>query len=259
MPAVKESALALVSGEISISDSGAGVYLRAASITDLNLAWSSATQVEVRAHDTKNIRKYRDALANISSNLYEMFDVDLIKKILGGTKTITTGTPVPVTGEALGTGWTVGQPIKLENKNGDNTIATSITVYENAVALVAGTDYNTYVGDGSNGDLGYTYIVPLTAATLAITADYTYTPNASTTWTQTSGANELPIVDVKIEGTDSTGKIRRLIAYGCTFSGDLTLPFVDVIQAGDGGTTSFAFEQGSGYDVELYQEDGFVN
>jgi hypothetical protein len=38
------------------------------------------------------------------------------------------GTPVVITAEAKGTGWVVGKPIRLNNKNGANTVVASITI-----------------------------------------------------------------------------------------------------------------------------------
>lgn len=134
------------------------------------------------------------------------------------TVTPTAGSATPVTGEAHGTGWTVGQPFKLNHKDGDNTIVASIVVKEDGVALVLNTDYRTYVGDGSNGQLGYTYIVPLTAQTGVITADYSYTPNASNKITlNESGTSELKVM--RIINTDENGKEFRMdIEEGTNFA-----------------------------------------
>lgn len=112
--------------------------------------------------------------AVFSANLYEIVLENL--QAIDGISTYTTvdGSATPVTGEALGTGWTVDQPIKLANKNGDNTEVASIVIDADAVALVLDTDYRVYVGSD-----GYTYIYPLTAQTGVLDADYTYTPLAS--------------------------------------------------------------------------------
>lgn len=100
-----------------------------------------------------------------------------LKQIFGGNLASIVGTPVVVSDEAHGTGWVLGTPIKILNKNGANTIVTAITVKAGGSSLTNNTDYRTYVADGVNGTKGYTYIVPLTAQTLAITVSYTYTPN----------------------------------------------------------------------------------
>lgn len=132
--------------------------------------------------------------------------------------TVPAGSPVTVTAEAHGTGWTIGQPIICNNKNGNNTIVTSIVVKNGATTLTAGTDYRTYVGDGSNGTLGYTYIVPLTAQLLAITFGYSYTPNASKKLTfNDSGTKALKYM--RIINTNNAGKEFRVdIQNGTNFS-----------------------------------------
>lgn len=99
------------------------------------------------------------------------------------TRTVTAGSSTPVTAEAHGTGWTIGQPFRLENKDGDDSSVQSIVVKSGATTLTLGTDYAVYVGDGTNGAKGYTYIVPITAQAGVITVNYAYVPNASETLT----------------------------------------------------------------------------
>jgi len=105
-----------------------------------------------------------------SSTLYEIA-LDNLQKIDWLADYITVDwTATNVTWEALGTGWIVWTPIRLKNKNGDNTIVTSIVVKSGATVLVAWTDYDTYIYDG------YTFILPKTAQTGVLTSNYTYTP-----------------------------------------------------------------------------------
>lgn len=138
----------------------------------------------------------------------------------GGFLNLTTvaSSPVAVTGEAHGTGWTVANPIKLNNKNGANTIVSSIVVKADGSALTLNTNYKTYVGDGTNGELGYTYIVPLTASTAVITADYSYTPNASKKLTfNDTGTKTLKCM--RIVNTDENGKEFRIdVENGTNFA-----------------------------------------
>lgn len=122
---------------------------------------------------------------------------------------VVAGSATPVTAEAHGTGWVVGKPIKLLNKNGDNTIVASIVVKAGGSALLLTTNYVTYVGDGSNGELGATYIVPVTANALAITVDYSYTPNASKKLVfADSGTKTLKVM--RISNTDENGKVLKI-------------------------------------------------
>lgn len=126
--------------------------------------------------------------------------------------------PVTVTAEAHGTGWVIGKPIRANFKNGANTIVTSIVVKSGVTTLTAGTDYNSYVGDGVNGTLGYTYIVPITAQAGAITFGYSYTPNASKKLTfNDSGTKTLKYM--RIVNTDNSGKEFRIdIENGTNFA-----------------------------------------
>jgi len=149
----------------------------------------------------------------------------------GGILTLSTvaGSATPVTDEAKGTGWTIAQPIKLNNKNGANTIVTSIVVKENAVTLVANTDYKSYVADGTNGELGYTYIVPLTARTLAITVSYSYTPNASKKVVfSDSGSKTLNCM--RISNTDANGKLFQIDIQNGTNFAPISMTFASDIQ-----------------------------
>lgn len=138
----------------------------------------------------------------------------------GGILNLTTvaNSPVAVTNESHGTGWVVGKPIKLNNKNGDKTIVASIVVKGGGSTLALTTNYVTYVGDGTNGELGYTYIVPVTANATAITADYSYTPNASKKLTfNDSGTKTLKYM--RLVNTDENGKEFRIdIENGTNFA-----------------------------------------
>jgi len=138
----------------------------------------------------------------------------------GGILNLTTvaSTPVAVTDEAHGTGWTVANPIRLNNKNGANTIVSSIVVKSGVTTLTLNTDYKTYVGDGANGTLGYTYIVPLTVQAGAITVSYSYTPNASKKLTfNDSGTKSLKYM--RLVNTDENEKEFRIdIGEGTNFA-----------------------------------------
>jgi len=118
---------------------------------------------------------------------------------------VVAGTPTPVVAEAHGTGWVIGQPIRINNKNGDNTIVSTIVVKSGITTLALTTDYKTYVGDGTNGTLGFTYITPVSAQVGAITFGYSYTPNASKTLTfNDSGTKTLKCM--RLVNTDENSK-----------------------------------------------------
>ncbi len=122
---------------------------------------------------------------------------------------VTPGTEVNIVGEALGTGWTQGQPIKLANKNGSNAVVTNIVINAAGSPLTLNTDYRVYVGDGSNGLLGYTYIVPITAQVGVLDADYDYTPNASKKLTFNDQGTKVDKV-MRISNTDENEKTFKI-------------------------------------------------
>lgn len=159
---------------------------------------------------------------------FDLCEINLtnLAKLDAGLVTLATvaGTPVSVTGEALGTGWTVGQPIKLANKNGDNTIVSSIVIDAGGSPLSAGTDYNTYVGNGTNGELGYTYIVPVTSQSGVLDADYSYTPNASKKLTFADSGTKVSKV-MRITNTDENGKEFRIDIDNATNFSPISIDF----------------------------------
>lgn len=120
-----------------------------------------------------------DQTANLTTTLLQTRGLDFWNNLIQGFRGSIAASPVSVTAEAHGTGWTVGTPFRLNHKDADNTIVGSIVIKEDGVALTLDTDYKTYVGDGVNGDLGWTYITPIAAQTGVITADYSYTPAAA--------------------------------------------------------------------------------
>jgi len=208
---------------------------------------TSANTVEVNADDCWTVFSWNRPGITIEAELLEDMGVDTVELLLGWlNRTDVAWTPVSVTGEALWTGWVVWQPIKLANKNGDNTIVTSIVIDADATPLVLNTDYNTYVWDGQNGDLGYTYIVPITAQAGVLDADYDYTPNASEQIEVDSSFTENALFDVKITATEN-GKDRIITLTPARFEAPYNMNFLDVVEAGDltGATLSFIWEKDS--------------
>jgi hypothetical protein len=158
-------------------------------------------------------------------NMYEL-DMTFLNLVNSDTELSNiAGTPVSITTEALGTGWTVGNPIKLANKNGDNTVVTSIVIDADATPLVLNTDYAVYVGDGSNGELGYTYINPLTAQAGVLDADYDYTPNASKELAFGDQLRDVDLYKFRFTHTNDEGKIFRIDFFKAYNSEGLTIAF----------------------------------
>ena len=155
---------------------------------------------EVVFDNAKMKPKVKIEEAVFSCNLYEIVLENL--QAIDGIASYSTvdGTPVNVTSEAKGTGWTVGSPIALSHKNGDNTIATSVVVKNNGTNLTANTDYRLFLENG------ITKILPITSQTGAITVAYTYTPSASKEQLYRDVVQSLAVNRFKFVNTDEYGK-----------------------------------------------------
>lgn len=230
-------------------------FTRLASVRWLVANIDTTNVIDVKADDTGSVFKVVDTQATIEAELLENMWRDTLALLFTGTTSDVAWTPVVVTNEAHWTGWTVWVPFKLNNKNWANTQVTITTIKAAAVTLVDWTDYDTYVWDGTNGDLGFTYIIPLTAQTLAITANYTYTPNASENITIAIDSVEVKWFEVKITAT-SNGKTRITRLTNAAFSSTYGMSYADIVEAWDitGSTLTFTANKGS----ELVYEDQIV-
>lgn len=194
--------------------------------------------------------KYSEPQLNCKFDYLENLDLSALAIATGNTKLAVVSSPTTVTAEAHWTWWTIAQPFKLTNKNGANTIVSSIVVKANAVALVLNTDYRTYVWNGTNGDLGYTYIVPLTAQTLAITVDYSYTPNASEYMSEQIITKSMPQLVIKILWCpDSSGKYNTHYLVNVTLAWQITRWFVNLAEAWKPIPSPISFEWNYGWFV----------
>jgi len=132
----------------------------------------------------------------LSAELIQAWDIEAKSIILWTNPLDITWASTPVVAEALGTWWTVWTPIRLKNENWDKTIIDLTAVWAIKAwgsNLVRWTDFNDYVNDW------VTYIVPVTAQTLAITADYSYTPLTAQYQWLLNDTSTLPYLIVKIE------------------------------------------------------------
>ena len=161
------------SGTLYISSDGGATYTNLWALKDANLNVTKSI-IEVIMDNAKMPPKVKIDEAVFSANLYEIVLEHL--QTMDGIATYSTvdGTQTSVTGEALGTGWTVDTPIKLAKKNGDNTEVASIVIDADGTPLTLNTDYRVFVGAD-----GYTYIMPITSQSGVLDADYAYTPLAS--------------------------------------------------------------------------------
>lgn len=195
------------SGIFSISTDDWASWTNLGAISDANLNVTKSI-IELVVDNAKLPPKVKLDEVVFSCNLYE-FVLENLQSIDGFAEYSTVdGTPVAVTGEALGTGWTVDTPIKLANKNGDNTEVASIVIDADATPLVLDTDYRVFVGSD-----GYTYILPLTAQSGVLDADYTYTPLASKEQLYKDVIKTLATNRFKFENTDEDGKVFGIEFY----------------------------------------------
>lgn len=218
-------------------------YTRLASIIDLNIETDmSADRNEQVADDTGTILIWNRPGIMASMTWFESGETAALSKILGVTVVNQAGSPTNVAGESKGTAaavWNTLVPFKLANKDGDNTIVSSIVLKQGATyggaTTIPGSDYTTYVGDGVNGELGYTYIIPTVAGkSNTIWADYTYTPSQAKLYGLETAYKSLPRLVVKIEtDPDSTGKVGKYFLYDASIDGTVSRNFVDVARAGE--------------------------
>lgn len=195
------------SGILSLSTNGGGSWINLGAIKDANLNVTKSI-IEVIMDNAKMPPKVRIDEAVFSASIYE-FVLENLQSIDGiATYSTVAGTLQTVTAEAYGTGWTINTPIKIISKNANNTAVGSIVVKAGAPTLVLNTDYRTFVGAD-----GYTYILPVTAQTLAITIGYTYTPNASKEQLFKDVVKTLATNRFKFENTDENGKIFGIEFY----------------------------------------------
>ena len=202
---------------------------------------ANLVQVDTDTHGTVYKASLPDAAWTF--NWREVLSENIVTLISNYSSVSIADAPVAVVAEALGTGWTVGTPIKLANTNGDKTmidLTTAGAIKAWGGNLLRGTDFNDYVDDS-----GFTYVVPVTAQALAITADYTYTPNLSDVSYLNMITQELPNLAIKILAYDGnirgTGKMLEMYLHDTDFTGQLVRSFQDVQRAGDinGSTMEF--------------------
>jgi len=199
--------------------------------------------------------KYSKPQININFDWLENLDLAWLAIATWNAKINVASSPVAVTAEAKGTGWTVWTPIRLNNKNGVNTIVSAIVVKAWGSALTITTNYVTYVWNWTNGDLWYTYIVPVTTNALVITVDYSYTPNASEySWVKMS-TSQLPQLVVKIVWCpDASALYNTHYLVNGSLTWTVTRWFVDLAVAWNPVASPISFASNSwGYLVDKIQ------
>lgn len=101
--------------------------------------------------------------------------------------------------------WIAYTPIKLQNKNGDNSIIT-ITSVKAGWVTVWTTSYTTYLWNWTNWEIGFTYLIFKSAQAWDIQITYDFTPNARKTLTYEELLKALNLYELIFENTDENGK-----------------------------------------------------
>lgn len=151
------------------------------------------TTIECDECDIGVLTEFSLLPSTVSWTWFTAWDPNAKEIMLWTTPLLVAWTPTAVTWEALGTWWTVWTPIKLDNKNWDNTEVASIIIDADWTPLVLNTDYSVFVDSE-----WYTNITPLTAQAWVLDADYSYTPNATEYQTVEHWNNVIPTLIVKI-------------------------------------------------------------
>ena len=138
--------------------------------------------------------------------------------------TNTAWTPVTITDESYWEVWTAYLPIKLKNKNWDNSIITLTTV-KAWWSTVTWTSYTTYIWDWTNWEIWATYLVFKSIQTWEITMTYDYTPNTTKTLTYEDLLKALTLYEVVFENTDENGKKFGIKIYKGYASSNLAFDF----------------------------------
>lgn len=188
------------SGTLSISSDGWSSWTNLGALKEAKLNVTKSI-IEFVVDNAKMPPKVKIDEATFSANLYEIA-LENLQEIDGlAIYSTVNATLQTVVWEAHGTGWTINTPIKADFKNANNTAVGSIVVKNNSTTLTINTDYRTFVGAD-----GYTYILPVTAQTGAITFGYTYTPLASKEQLYKDIVKTLALSRFKFVNVDEDGK-----------------------------------------------------
>lgn len=172
------------------------------------------------------LEKIANEQATVSGNFMET-GLPILAQYINGLGTLTTvpGSATPATGEAHTLG-AENMGIRLDHKNGDNTVVTSIVVKKGGTAKTLNEDYGVYVDVE-----GWTAIYPISGGTLSandeVTVDYRYTPAASKRL-DVGGKQKINANVVRITNINSEGKKFEITVYkaaansgiGITFNSD---------------------------------------
>jgi hypothetical protein len=206
--------------------------------------WDGTEIVDILSDNRGSLKSFYNLSATISATLLEIQDPDKFNLFYNSTRTLVAGTPVAVTGEAVGTSVASGTTYTLANANGNGTAVASITVSDTGGAF---TDYVVSVVNGK------TNIVFTDASTGATVVNYTYTPNQAVKEDMKTGANESKNFEVKLE-VSLEWKVRTVTISSARLNTALSTNFADIVEAGDVPGSEVTFESNKGATVTYYDE-----
>lgn len=234
----------------------ADVFISIAWANDYKDLWAVRTtvgsidpteQVDILSTNRSTLETFANMKARVSFLALEEQKLKVLKTFFNFSETLTPGTPVAVTNEAIGTDLPSGTIYTFVNKNGAGTQVASITISGTGWALVLNTDYK--LGVDSQG---YTYAVFLNATTGATDVDYTYTPNESEAGSLTLWNQSIKRFDIKFVAYKDT-KTRTFEIKNAKLLSVYETQFSNVSQDGDLTGANLEFESDSG-SVSFYDE-----
>lgn len=238
MSALNDKALWQYKGNLYVTPTG-GTRTDMWAVRALVANLDSTNVTEINSDNRGTLMKFVDLQAVISVTLLEPQERDKLNLFFNTTSSNVAGTPVAVSAEAVGTSVPAGTVYNLANKNGDNTVVSSIVVTDTGGALTLNTDYTVSVSNG------FTRLVFLTASTGATTVAYSYTPNDTETAVIDIGTNVLKNFLVEIEAVEDT-KTRKITLSSATINSTYGLGFTDVTENGDVIPAEVTFEANKG-------------
>jgi len=140
-----------------------------------------------------------------NAEIVELYLDNLAKIDWIWTLSNTPGTSQTVTNENYQEVGSAYNPIKIKNKNGDNSLIVLTTV-KAWWTTVASSSYSTYIWDGINWEFWFTYLIFKSAQTWVIEITYNYTPTTKKTLTYEEILKALNLYEVTFENTDENGK-----------------------------------------------------
>lgn len=259
MSAVNPADLSKYVGLLYVRPAGTSdAFTRLASVRGLTANYDVAQNlVEVKADDTGTVYKGSLPEARIEGELLEVFNIDLMELLFGGSRGDVAGTLVAGATQVIASPIIADKFYPITNQNGSGAILTinSVTGATDG-ALTAHDDYQLVVN--SEGIYGIVFNTvagggTLTTLSQAVTVNYDYTPNASEGITFPIAFKEAENLEIRIVATEGSKDRTVTISEG-TFEGVYGLSFLDIVEAGDIAGAQFVFKANKGAELSIVDE-----